>query len=117
MIMTIRECYEELGLDFDAVLSRLINERLVQKFALKFLDDPQKQYGDAEHIQIMATKGFSDKDPYAAAFFRNFALDNDQLSELMDLVEAYPMHEEEGAKIWLSEHPEVNEFFPTFAEE
>ena len=39
-----------------------------------------------------------------------------QLSELMDLVEAYPMHEEEGAKIWLSEHPEVNEFFPTFAE-
>lgn len=26
--MTIRECYEELGLDFDAVLSRLINERL-----------------------------------------------------------------------------------------
>ena len=66
--------------------------------------------------QIMATKGFSDKDPYAAAFFRNFSLDNDQLSELMDLVEAYPMREEEGAKIWLSEHPEVNEFFPTFAE-
>ena len=55
-------------------------------------------------------------DPHAAAFFRNFSLDNDQLSELMDLVEAYPMREEEGAKIWLSEHPEVNEFFPTFAE-
>lgn len=90
---------------------------MFSRYDLKFLDDPQKQYGDAEHIQIMATKGFSDKDPYAAAFFRNFALDNDQLSELMDLVEAYPMHEEEGAKIWLSEHPEVNEFFPTFAEE
>ena len=84
---------------------------MFSRYDLKFLDDPQKQYGDAEHIQIMATKGFSDKDPYAAAFFRNFALDNDQLSELMDLVEAYPMHEEEGAKIWLSEHPEVNEFF------
>ena len=48
--------------------------------------------------------------------FSGTSLDNDQLSELMDLVEAYPMHEEEGAKIWLSEHPEVNEFFPTFAE-
>lgn len=35
--MTIRECYGELGLDFDAVLSRLVNEKLVQKFALKFL--------------------------------------------------------------------------------
>ena len=89
---------------------------MFSRYDLKFLDDPQKQYGDAEQIQIMATKGFSDKDPYAAAFFRNFSLDNDQLSELMDLVEAYPMREEEGAKIWLSEHPEVNEFFPTFAE-
>lgn len=28
--MTIRECYDELGLDFDAVLSRLVNEKLVQ---------------------------------------------------------------------------------------
>ena len=26
--MTIRECYDELGLDFDAVLSRLVNEKL-----------------------------------------------------------------------------------------
>ena len=33
----------ELGLDFDAVLSRLVNEKLVQKFALKFLDDPSFQ--------------------------------------------------------------------------
>ena len=41
--MTIRECYGELGLDFDAVLSRLVNEKLVQKFALKFLDDPSFQ--------------------------------------------------------------------------
>ena len=41
--MTIRECYDELGLDFNAVLSRLVNEKLVQKFALKFLDDPSFQ--------------------------------------------------------------------------
>ena len=38
--MTIRECYEELGSDFDKVLSRLVSEALVKKFALKFLDDP-----------------------------------------------------------------------------
>ena len=89
---------------------------MFSRYDLKFLDDPQKQYGDAEHIQIMATKGFSEKDPYAAAFFRNFSLDNEQLSELMDLVEGNPMHEEEEVKIWLSKHPEVNDFFPTFAE-
>ena len=38
--MTVRECYEELGSDFDKVLSRLVSEALVRKFALKFLDDP-----------------------------------------------------------------------------
>ena len=38
--MTVRECYEELGSDFDKVLSRLVSEALVKKFALKFLDDP-----------------------------------------------------------------------------
>lgn len=37
--MTVRECYEELGSDFDKVLSRLVSEALVKKFALKFLDD------------------------------------------------------------------------------
>lgn len=34
--MTVRECYEELGSDFDKVLSRLVSEALVKKFALKF---------------------------------------------------------------------------------
>lgn len=32
--MTVRECYEELGSDFDKVLSRLVSEALVKKFAL-----------------------------------------------------------------------------------
>ena len=41
--MTVRECYEELGSDFDKVLSRLVSEALVKKFALKFLDDPSFQ--------------------------------------------------------------------------
>ncbi len=38
--MTLRECYDELGSDFDKVLSRLVSEALVKKFALKFPDDP-----------------------------------------------------------------------------
>lgn len=37
--MTLRECYEALGGDYDAVLGRLRTERLIQKFVLKFLDD------------------------------------------------------------------------------
>ena len=37
--MTIRECYEAVNSNFDDVLGRLGSERLIQKFALKFLDD------------------------------------------------------------------------------
>ena len=45
--MTVRECYEELGSDFDKVLSRLVSEALVKKFALKFLDDEFWTVGDS----------------------------------------------------------------------
>ncbi len=36
--MTLKECYAALEGDYESVLSRLMMERLVQKFALKFLD-------------------------------------------------------------------------------
>ncbi len=37
--MTLRECYDAMGANYDEVLGRLHSERLVQKFVLKFLDD------------------------------------------------------------------------------
>ena len=37
--MTLKECYEGLGGDFDSVLLRLNREQLVEKFIYKFLDD------------------------------------------------------------------------------
>ena len=37
--MTMQECYQAMGADYEDVLSRLRSERLVQKFVLKFLDD------------------------------------------------------------------------------
>ena len=37
--MTLQECYQAMGADYEDVLSRLRSERLVQKFVLKFLDD------------------------------------------------------------------------------
>lgn len=38
--MTLRECYEAMQGDYEGVTGRLVSERLVRKFALKFLDDP-----------------------------------------------------------------------------
>lgn len=37
--MTLKECYDILGGDYESVVSRLISEKLVLKFTVKFLDD------------------------------------------------------------------------------
>ena len=37
--MNIRECYDTIGADFEDVLGRLGSESLIQRFALKFIDD------------------------------------------------------------------------------
>lgn len=37
--MTLRECYDRFGGDFDSVLGRLQREQLVEKFVYKFLED------------------------------------------------------------------------------
>lgn len=37
--MTLQELYERIGGDYSATVARLMNDRLVQKFVLKFLDD------------------------------------------------------------------------------
>ena len=37
--MNIKECYDSIGADFEDVLGRLGSEKLIERFALKFLDD------------------------------------------------------------------------------
>lgn len=37
--MTLQECYETMGADYNDAIGRLRSERLLQKFVLKFLDD------------------------------------------------------------------------------
>lgn len=37
--MTIKDCYARIAGDFDGVMSRLMTEARVEKFALRFLDD------------------------------------------------------------------------------
>lgn len=41
--MTLQECYIALGGDFEDVKHRLPTDRMVQKFVLKFLNDPSYQ--------------------------------------------------------------------------
>ena len=38
--MTLEQCYEQLHGNYAEVISRLMSDRLVDKFVLKFLDEP-----------------------------------------------------------------------------
>lgn len=37
--MTVRECYEKMGSNYDNVLVRLNNDNMIKRFALKFIND------------------------------------------------------------------------------
>lgn len=41
--MDIKECYRKMGGDFDDVMQRLGNESFIQRFVIRFLDDPSFQ--------------------------------------------------------------------------
>ena len=41
--MTVKECYEKVGSDYEAVLKRLGSEDMLKRFSVKFLDDPSFQ--------------------------------------------------------------------------
>lgn len=38
--MTVKECYEKVGSDYEAVLKRLGSDAMLKRFSIKFLDDP-----------------------------------------------------------------------------
>ena len=56
--MTLEECYEKLGGDFHDVIGRLRKEKMVEKFALKFIND--------DNLELLRTS--MDNKNYAEAF-------------------------------------------------
>ena len=41
--MTLQECYEKIGGDYDEVLARLAQDTRIAKYVVKFLEDPTYQ--------------------------------------------------------------------------
>ena len=46
--MTVKECYDAIGADYEDVMGRLRKDERVQKFVLKLLDD--KSYQSASEL-------------------------------------------------------------------
>lgn len=66
--MTLQECYEKMGGDYEEVLARLVNEERIGKYVWKFLEDPTyqmlcdaKKAGDSDVVfrAIHTLKGVS----------------------------------------------------------
>jgi len=79
------------------------------KFArwdLKFLEDPQKVYGEAEDIKIIARKGLDQDAPDVASFLKNFSMNDAQLGELEGLIND-GMEPVEAGRQWMQENEDV----------
>ncbi|MCW3786544.1 glycine betaine ABC transporter substrate-binding protein [Plebeiibacterium sediminum] len=76
------------------------------RWDLKFLDDPKKVYGETEHIEVYARKGFKTEDTYAANLFSKFKLSSEQMSSLLAKMED-GKDKSTVAKTWISENQEM----------
>lgn len=76
------------------------------KMKLKFLDDPQKIYGEAEQIKTYSRKSLAKVHPDLAKFFSKLHFDDENMSDLLMKMEQ-SKNKEATAKEWVKDHPEL----------
>lgn len=77
------------------------------KFAaydLKYLEDPENVFGDAEAIHTIVTPDLMSKSPEAYNFLNNFNWTADQMAEVMIMFTQEDMSEMEAARAWIAEN-------------
>ncbi len=77
------------------------------KWDLKFLDDPNKDFGDAEYIKSVVRLGFKEDLPEFAAFLDNFSLSSDQLADLMSRINDSDEDPEVVARAWVQDNQDA----------
>lgn len=80
------------------------------KFArwdLKFLEDPEGVFGEAEHINTITRKGLSEDMPEVAEFFKSFYMDGQQLGDLMGAISDSDEDPDVVAKAWMEENEDL----------
>ncbi|CAM4345986.1 MAG: glycine betaine ABC transporter substrate-binding protein [Paenibacillus macerans] len=73
------------------------------KYDLKYLDDPQKVYGEAEEIHTLARKGLKEDQPTAYEFLDRFEWTSDEMGEMMTAIQD-GQDPAEAAKAWADSH-------------
>lgn len=79
------------------------------KFArwdLKFLEDPEKVYGEEENIHAIARPRIASDLPEVVSFFKNFQFNDQQIGTLMDAMNK-SASEETAARNWIEDHEDL----------
>lgn len=76
-----------------------------EMYDLKFLEDPEGVYGEAEYVHTMSRIGFEDDLPEAYAILDNFSWEVDDMQGIM--LAAQDIEFEEAAANWIEENRET----------
>ncbi len=74
------------------------------KYKLRYIDDPKKALGEAEHVDVLARKGFKQDNPEVAAFMSRMKLPLSDLEAAM--FTAQETSYEEAVTKYISDHPD-----------
>ena len=87
------------------VVTGWIPHWMFAKWKLRFLEDPKKVFGDAEHIDTVANPALASKAPEAEAFLKKFSWSAEEVGEVMLAIRdgAKP---EAAAREWVEKHPD-----------
>ena len=80
---------------------------MFSRYDLKFLEDPKDVFGTQGHIDCIVRKNLHKDDPVLTQFLKNFKLDNAQLSDLMNKIQASDQNNQEpivAATQWMKDH-------------
>ena len=82
------------------------------RWDLKYLDDPEGVFGEAEHIATIVRHGLAEDDPVLYEFADNFFWESDDMGEVMVMIED-GMDPAEAASQWVGDNPDkVAEWIP-----
>lgn len=76
------------------------------QYDLKYLADPEKEFGEAEELHTLANKDFSNKQAEVAAMLKKFKMTDAQIGSLEGLIND-GMEPAEAAKKWIDSNKDV----------
>ncbi|MGF6356544.1 glycine betaine/proline transport system substrate-binding protein [Paenibacillus sp. 4624] len=76
---------------------------MFNQYDLKYLEDPDKVYGDAEEIHTIARKGLKEDHPVAYEFLKRFKWNSDEMGEMMIAIQG-GTSPEQATKAYAEKH-------------